>query len=143
MSMQASQCRSWINIKFEEMGMHPSAIRISEFLSQLLLLTTKFPNAFSIRYIKKQLFSFSLFFFTQQKLVNTKFVSCHYVTHQSANRVTYRVHFIKRRGSNRRRFHLGDAVIYLQSQIRDASLTRVIQVYYSNKKRSQISDTFE
>ena len=41
-----------------------------------------------------------------------------------------RVHFIKRRGSNRRRFHIGDAVIYLQLEIRDASLIRVIQVYY-------------
>ena len=38
------------------------------------------------------------------------------------NIIYYRVHFIKRRGSNRSRFQLGDAVISLQLQIRDANL---------------------
>ena len=37
-------------------------------------------------------------------------------SHKSA---IYRVRFIKRPGSSRRRFHLGAAVIYLQLQIRD------------------------
>ena len=51
-----------------------------------------------------------------------------------------RIRFIKRRGSrSRRHFHLGDAVIYLQLQIRDAKL----YLYYSNKRRFHTSDTFE
>ena len=40
----------------------------------------------------------------------------------SKDRITYCVCFIKRRGSSRRRFHLGAEVIYLQLQIRDTNL---------------------